>query len=52
MIAPERELYLAVSSEIYQSIFGRKSVEFIVRRYRLKLMVIQLDAEVIVQWIN
>jgi len=50
--APERALFLAVSDDVYAELFLQKGVQLIVRRYRLALIVVNVRAEEIVQWIS
>jgi hypothetical protein len=50
--APERQLYLAISDEVYVNFFERKAIPFIIQRYHLTLLVVNVAAEEIVQWIN
>jgi hypothetical protein len=50
--APDRELFLAISDAVYVNFFERKSVQLIVRRFQIRLVVIQLATEEIERWIN
>lgn len=50
VIAPERQLYLAISDIAYESLFSQKAIQLIVQRYQLPLLVVNLKTEVIVQW--
>ena len=50
IVAPERILYLAVSSFIYNDLFTRKAAQVILQRYNLKLLVVNVREEKIVQW--
>lgn len=47
---PDRELFLAVSDTIYESLFQREAIQVIVRRNRIKLVVVDLENEEIIQW--
>lgn len=46
------ELYLAVSDRIYDALFEREGARMIVRRNQLRLLVVQVDEQRIVRWIN
>ena len=48
----ERELYLAVSSDVFEAFFERASIQYIVSRVQLALLVIDVEYEEIVQWID
>jgi|SRR5579871_4840504 len=52
VIAPECRLYLAVGKEIHEKVFKGKGVQMIMNRYQVSLIVVDLTAEEIVQWIN
>jgi hypothetical protein len=49
-VEPERELYMAVGDEVFKSFFTRKSVQLILARNRIKLLIVKLDAEEIESW--
>ncbi|MEB3211418.1 MAG: XisH family protein [Leptolyngbyaceae bacterium] len=49
-VDPERLLYLAIRSPIYESFFRRRFISEAVARYQLRLMVYDVIEEVIVQW--
>jgi hypothetical protein len=51
-IEPDREIYLAVSGEVYAGFFQRESVRKIIREMQIKLMVFSLESEEIEQWIS
>jgi len=46
------ELYLAISATIYETFFLRKGTHEIIQRRQLKLLVVDVDREEIVQWIK
>ena len=48
---PNRQLYLAVSDAVYEKIFLREAIQLILRRNRIRLVVVDLTREEIVQWI-
>jgi hypothetical protein len=48
----EHKLYLAVSSNVYNTIFKRKSVQIIVEWHQLSMIIVNVSQEEIVEWIN
>jgi hypothetical protein len=50
-IEPDRVLYLAVRATVYESFFQRRFIVAAVRRYQLRLIVYDIEREVIVQWL-
>lgn len=50
--APERKLYLAIPDDVYADVFAQRAVQHIVERYRLALIVVNVRAEEITQWLN
>jgi hypothetical protein len=51
-LEPDRKLYLAVSDKTYSDLFALKAIQFIVRRHQIALLVVRLDTEEVVEWIN
>lgn len=49
---PDRQLYLAVPLEAYQTFFQSRLAETAIKRHQLKLIVYEPVIEEIVQWIN
>ncbi len=49
IVEPERQLYLAVRSKVYESFFQRRFVIATVKQYDIKLIVYNVDQETI-QW--
>ncbi|MBD1211851.1 MAG: element excision factor XisH family protein [Dolichospermum sp.] len=49
---PERILYLAVPFDIYESFFKLEFTQIAIIDYQLKIIVYNIDKEVISQWIN
>lgn len=49
---PERELYLAVSDRIYNNFFQKKASQFIVNQNQILIVVVEIQSEVISQWIR
>ncbi|MBE9006647.1 XisH family protein [Fortiea sp. LEGE XX443] len=50
-IESDRLLYLAVRAPIYQSFFQRKFIASAVKKYQLRLMIYDVQEEVISQWL-
>jgi hypothetical protein len=50
-VEPERQLYLAVRQPIYDSFFKRKFIASAVEKYQLRLMIYDIQEEVICQWL-
>ncbi|MBD2453719.1 XisH family protein [Nostoc sp. FACHB-87] len=50
-IEPERQLYLAVRLPIYESFFQRRFIAVSVKKYQLRLIIYDVQAEVISQWL-
>jgi hypothetical protein len=49
---PERELYLAISERIYHNFFQQNASQFIIDQNQILLVVVDIQSEVIVQWIR
>lgn len=49
---PEREIWLAVPLEIYQSEFQKRATQIIVEDLKIRLLIYDAKNEVIEQWIN
>ena len=49
---PDRELYLAVPLEIYNTFFQGPFLKAVTERYKLKIIVYEPTLEEIVQWIE
>ena len=49
---PEYTLYLAIDDLVYKNFFQRKSIQVITKENRLFLMVVEMEKEEILQWIN
>ena len=50
-VEPNRQLYLAVREPIYTSFFRRRFIVAAVERYQLKLVIYDVQQEVITQWL-
>ena len=49
---PEYKLYLAIDDVVYQNFFQRKSIQVITNENKLLLMVVEMEKEEILKWIN
>jgi hypothetical protein len=49
---PDRELFLAIGSAVYEVFFKRKSVRLVTRLAEVRLLVIRLDTQEVEQWIS
>jgi hypothetical protein len=49
---PSRKLYVAISEKAFKDFFNRKAIQFIITRHKLPLIVVNLEDEEIVTWIN
>ncbi|MEG4172340.1 MULTISPECIES: XisH family protein [unclassified Microcoleus] len=49
---PEYKLYLAIDDVVYQNFFKRNSIQLISKENKLLLMVVEMEKEEILQWIN
>ena len=52
VVEPERKLFLAVSEEIYEEFFGLAAIKLIMRQQNLLLLVVNIETETIVKWIE
>ena len=48
----ERELYLAVDEEVYETFFSLLLPQTAIQEYQLKLIIYELDKEEILEWKN
>ncbi|MCP4111889.1 MAG: XisH protein [Desulfobacteraceae bacterium] len=48
----ENELYLAISEFVYNEFFMQRATQAIVQRHQLLLIVVNIEREEIVRWIN
>ena len=49
---PDRTLYLAISTQIYDTFFQRPFIQSVIQRSQVKLIVYHISKEVITQWLN
>lgn len=50
--APERKLYVAVSTVAHNTFFKQDVIQLILNRHQLPLIIVDIEAEEIRQWIN
>ena len=46
------QIYLAIKDEIYKTFFQRKSIQAVIKRHQLDLLVVNIEKEEVVQLIN
>ncbi len=51
-IEPEREIYLAISEDVYETFFTLIFTQKAIEKYQMKLIVYDINQEVIKQWKN
>jgi hypothetical protein len=49
---PEYKLYLAIDDLVYKNFFQRKSIQLITNENKLLLIVVEMEKEEILQWVN
>ncbi|MEN8220415.1 MAG: XisH family protein [Pseudomonadota bacterium] len=47
---PQRQLYIAVSSETYNEVFKQNAYQFIIKRHQLPFIIVNVETEEIVKW--
>ncbi|MEG4281577.1 XisH family protein [Microcoleus sp. A006_D1] len=52
LTAPEYTLYLAIDDVVYTNFFQRKSIQVITKENQLLLIVVEMEKEEILEWIN
>jgi XisH protein len=50
--APDRKLYIAISKVAYNAFFTQDVTQLILNRHQLPIIVVDLETEEIMQWIN
>lgn len=50
--APDRKLYIAISKVAYNTFFTQDVTQLILNRHQLPIIVVDLETEEIMQWIN
>ncbi|MGI0479282.1 element excision factor XisH family protein [Geminocystis sp. CENA526] len=51
-VDPQREIYLAITTEVYQEIFDEAIGKLVIKKLNLKLIIVDLLKEEIQEWIN
>lgn len=51
-IAPDRKLYVAVNKVAYNTFFAQDVTQLILNKHRLPVIVVDIETEEILQWIN
>jgi len=49
---PEYEIYLAIKDSIYENFFKRESIQEIIQLNQLLLIVVEMEKEEILKWID
>jgi XisH protein len=50
--APDRKLYIAVSDTLYKTFFNQDAIQLILTKHQLPLVIVDIEALEIKQWIN
>ena len=50
--APEYEIYLAIDDITYENFFQREGIDFLVRSSQIKIFVVNIDEQEILQWLS
>lgn len=51
-IAPDRKLYVAVSNVVYNIFFTQDVTQLILNKHQLPIIVVDIETEEVLQWIN
>jgi len=51
-VVSEYQIYLAIKDSIYENFFQRESIQAIVKINQLLLLVVEMEKEKILQWID
>ncbi len=49
---PDYKIYLEISQKIYETFFQQIAIQLILKKYQILLVVVDINQEEIVQWIN
>jgi XisH protein len=52
VLTPDRKLFLAIGEDIFKTFFQKKAVQFIINHKQMPLIIVNLNEEEIVEWIN
>jgi len=47
---PERQLYIAISSRVYEDLFNQKAYQLIIQKFQIPLLIVNLETEDIMKW--
>lgn len=47
---PEYQVYLAIGEKVYHEFFQQVGIKFILKKYQVYLLVVDLEKETIIQW--
>jgi hypothetical protein len=47
---PERQLYIAISSRVYEDLFNQKAYQLIIQKFQIPLLIVNLETEDILKW--
>jgi hypothetical protein len=47
---PERQLYIAISSRVYEDLFNQKAYQLIIQKFQIPLLIVNLKTEEIIKW--
>jgi hypothetical protein len=50
VIEPDRQLFIAISDSVYENFFQRKSIQLLIERNRVPLLVVSIEMEEVVTW--
>jgi len=51
-IEPDRKLYLAISEKAYHDTFRLEAVQLLIKRFAIPLIVVNVEQEEVVEWID
>ncbi|MCP4371399.1 MAG: XisH protein [Deltaproteobacteria bacterium] len=49
-VEPDRKLYIAISDTVHENIFCRKSIQFLIRKNQISLIVVNITREEVIAW--
>ncbi len=52
VVEPDRKLWIALSSLVHENIFQRRSIQLLIQRNKVPLLVVNLDSKEVVRWIS
>ncbi|NET54142.1 MAG: hypothetical protein F6K09_37660, partial [Merismopedia sp. SIO2A8] len=52
LLEPDRKLYLAINDKVYAGLFSLKAIQMIRRRYEIALVVVKIETEEVIEWID